>query len=44
LGENELLKLFTGLRLRVYREEGSIGDTSAGLRNEAMLVAQQSMT
>lgn len=41
LDENELLELFRGLRLRVYREEGSIGDTASGLRNEALLVAQQ---
>ncbi len=42
LAENELLNLFAGLRLRVYREEGSIGDTAHGLlRNEALLVAQK---
>ncbi len=41
LVENELLQLFTGLRLRVYREEGCIGDTQSGLRNEALLVAQK---
>ncbi|VAW97341.1 Methyltransferase type 12 [hydrothermal vent metagenome] len=41
LAKNELLQLFTGLHLRVYREEGCIGDTQQGLRNEALLVAQK---
>ncbi len=41
LAENELLRLFDGLRLRVYREEGCLGDVTRGLRNEALLVAQR---
>lgn len=41
LRENELLQLFGDLRLRVYREEGSVGDVSRGIRNVAMLVAQR---
>ncbi|HEB92053.1 MAG TPA: class I SAM-dependent methyltransferase [Gammaproteobacteria bacterium] len=41
LAENELLRLFDRLRLRVYREEGCIGNTQHGLRNEALLVAQK---
>jgi tellurite methyltransferase len=41
LAENELLQLFSELRILVYREEGLVGDTSRGFRNEAMLVAQQ---
>ncbi len=41
LAENELLRLFAGLRLRVYREEGRLGDVTRGLRNEALLVAQR---
>lgn len=40
LAENELLAMFSTLRLREYREEGSIGDPQQGLRNEALLVAQ----
>lgn len=40
LAENELLHLFADLRLRVYREEGTVGDPVRGWRNEAMLVAQ----
>jgi tellurite methyltransferase len=39
LGPNELLTLFGDLRVIVYREEGVIGDTNQGLRNEACLVA-----
>ncbi len=42
LAENELLHLFVPpLVLRVYREEGRVGDTHRGFRNEAMLVAQK---
>ena len=41
LAENELLSLFATLRPRVYREEGRIGDTTQGLRNEALFVGQK---
>jgi tellurite methyltransferase len=41
LDDNELLALFNGLKLRFYREEGVLGDTSKGTRNQAMLVAQK---
>lgn len=41
LDRNELLDLFQGLKVVAYREEGLIGDTSLGLRNEAWLVAQR---
>lgn len=41
LADNELLRLFSEMRLLVYREEGSIGDTGRGFRDEAMLVAQK---
>jgi tellurite methyltransferase len=41
LATQELLTLFHPLRILVYREEGSVGDTTRGLRNEAMLVAQK---
>jgi tellurite methyltransferase len=37
----ELLTLFHPLRLLVYREEGNVGDTTRGWRNEALLVAQK---
>jgi cyclopropane fatty-acyl-phospholipid synthase-like methyltransferase len=41
LEENELLRLFPGLRLVSYREEGLIGDTARGFRGEAWLIAQR---
>lgn len=41
LEENELLQLFSDLRLVAYREEGLIGDTAQGLRGEAWLIAQR---
>jgi tellurite methyltransferase len=41
LGDNELLALFSPLRLRVYREENRLGDHAQGTRDVAMLVAQK---
>ena len=41
LEANELLRLFQSLHLIYYHEEGNVGDTSRGFRNEAMLVAQK---
>jgi SAM-dependent methyltransferase len=41
LGDNELLGLFRGLKIRSYREEGRTGDISRGFRNEAMLVGER---
>lgn len=41
LDDNELLQLFSTLHLVFYREEGTIGNLSAGFRNEAMLIAQK---
>ena len=41
LQDNELLNLFRSLHLIYYHEEGSVGDTDQGFRNEAMLVAQK---
>lgn len=41
LADNELLRLFADLQLRVYREESAAGDIQQGLRNEALLVAQK---
>ena len=38
LGSNELLALFPGLHLVVYREEGRLGDPGAGFRDEAYAV------
>ncbi len=41
LSENELLSLFSPLKIRVYREEGRLGDVTRGLRNEALLIGQR---
>jgi len=41
LDDNELLSLFAGMRILVYRDEGTQGDRQCGVRNEAWLVAQQ---
>ena len=40
LDTNELLRLFQGLTVRVYREDGMVGDRKRGARNEACLVAE----
>ncbi len=42
LGKNELLNLCKGLDTIVYREEGTIGDTESGFRNEALFIGQRS--
>ena len=42
LDDNELLSLFSPLKLRVYREEGALGDTARGWRDLAMLVGEKS--
>lgn len=41
LAPNELLELFGELHLVLYREEGTLGEPGAGLRNEAMLIGQR---
>jgi len=41
LADNELLSLFAGLRLRVYREESVLGEHKQGFRNQALLVAEK---
>ncbi len=41
LGDNELLRLFAGLRVRFYREENRLGDLTRGNRDVAMLVAER---
>lgn len=41
LGCNELLRMFCNLRLLVYREEGRVGDTGVGWRDEALLVGMR---
>lgn len=44
LRNNELLRLFSGLRVLSYTEHGSVGDPSRGLRNVARLVATRTRT
>lgn len=41
LADQELLKLFSKLKIRLYREEGRLGDLSSGIRDVAMLVAEK---
>lgn len=44
LGKNELLNLCKELEIIVYQEEDTIGDTSVGFRNEALLIGQRKRT
>ncbi len=41
LSSNELLSLFSGLKMVLYREEGRLGNLTCGFRNEAMMIAQK---
>jgi tellurite methyltransferase len=41
LADNELLSLFSTMKVRVYREESLLGDHQQGWRNQALLVAQK---
>jgi SAM-dependent methyltransferase len=41
LYDNELLSLFHDFRILFYHDEGTTGDHTRGLRNEAMLIAQK---
>jgi tellurite methyltransferase len=41
LADNELLSLFSTMKLRVYREESLLGDHEQGWRNQALLVAEK---
>jgi len=41
LADNELLKLFSPMKPRVYREESLLGDVEQGWRNQALLVAEK---
>lgn len=40
LAAGELLSLFSGLKVIIYHEEGNLGDSSQGFRNQALLIAQ----
>jgi tellurite methyltransferase len=39
--DNQLLDMFIKLQILAYREEGVVGDTTQGFRDEAMLVGQK---
>jgi SAM-dependent methyltransferase len=41
LEDNELLRLFPGLKLRVYREESLLGQQDVGMRNQAWMMAEK---
>ncbi|MCU0735625.1 MAG: class I SAM-dependent methyltransferase [Methylotetracoccus sp.] len=41
LGDNELLDLFRGLKVRFYREDARCGNAAFGRRNEAYFVGQK---
>ncbi|NQY27385.1 MAG: class I SAM-dependent methyltransferase [Piscirickettsiaceae bacterium] len=41
LKDNELLQLFSSMKVRVYREESLLGDHQKGWRNQALLVAEK---
>ena len=41
LKDNELLRLFSEMKMRVYREESLLGEHQKGWRNQAMLVAER---
>lgn len=40
LATGELLHLFSGLKVIIYHEEGNVGDSTQGFRNQALLIAQ----
>lgn len=41
LASNELLRVFSGLRVLAFRDEGQQGDMSVGLRHESWIVAKK---
>jgi tellurite methyltransferase len=41
LADQELLRLFSGLQILFYREEGCVGDVQEGFRDEAMLIGRK---
>jgi tellurite methyltransferase len=41
LADNELIQLFSQMKVRVYREDAFLGKHNLGLRNQAILVAQK---
>ena len=41
LADQELLRMFSGLQVLFYREEGRIGDVHKGFRDEAMFIGRK---
>lgn len=44
LADNELLALFSPMKIRVYREESLLGNQQKGWRNQALLVAEKGLS
>jgi SAM-dependent methyltransferase len=41
LADNELLRLFPHLKVRIYQQDALLGDIKKGLRNQALFVAEK---
>ncbi|MBL1321693.1 MAG: methyltransferase domain-containing protein [Methylophaga sp.] len=41
LADNELLQLFSQMKVRIYQQDAFLGDAKQGLRNQAILVAEK---
>ncbi|MFW5427245.1 MAG: class I SAM-dependent methyltransferase [Methylophagaceae bacterium] len=41
LADNELLQLFSQMKVRIYQQDALLGDAKQGLRNQAILVAEK---
>lgn len=41
LADNELLRLFPGMKLRIYREESLLGQHDTGMRNQAWIMLEK---
>ncbi len=41
LADNELLELFSQMKVRIYQQDALLGDHNKGLRNQAILVAEK---
>ena len=41
LADNELLQLFSALKVRIYHEDAQLGNPQKGIRNQALLIAEK---
>ena len=41
LADNELLQLFSQMKVRIYQQDALLGNVELGLRNQAILVAEK---